>query len=328
MKPYGKNSKILVLGGHGFVGKSLVKAFNNTQHEVIVLSRRSGLDLRHYPAVKQALKDIQPDVIYNCAAHVGGLHYVSDHPASVLADNLQMTINLYQAIQESSPFTLIINPLSNCSYPGDAEIYSEQDWLAGEVHQSVFSYGNAKRTVYAISRCYSLQFGIKTINFLVPNSFGPGDSTAPHLVHAINGMIIRMLQAQMKGHAEFEIWGTGKPIQEWIYVADVAEILKIALSLDLDLIYPVNIAQQQGYSIQESAELIAKAVNFKGKLVFQSEYQDGAPKKILDARRFRTIFPDYKFTDPYSGICNTVDYYRSILGISKIRNLKFVYMTK
>ncbi len=94
----------------------------------------------------------------------------------------------------------------------------------------------------------------------------------------------------------------------------MAEIFKRSLTLDLNLTYPVNIAQERGYSIRESAELIAKAIDFKGKLVFQTEYQDGAPKKVLDAQQFRKIFPDYKFIDHYAGICKTVEYYQSVFS--------------
>lgn len=306
--------KILILGGHGFLGKSIAKALINTNHTIFTFSRRNGLDLNNYQITKLVFQKVKPDVIYNCAAHVGGLHYVSALPATIVHNNVQMALNLYRVTQEVCPSTLIVNPLSNCSYPGEAEIYLESQWLQKEVHPSVYSYGNAKRMLYTISRCYQLQFGIRTCNFLVPNAFGPGDSTDPNKVHALNGMIIRMLKAKRKLHNEFEIWGTGKPIREWVYVNDVAEIFKKALRLDLDLTYPVNIAQEQGYSIRESAELIAKAIGFKGKLVFQTEYQDGAPKKILDAQQFRKIFPDYKFVDHYAGICKTVEYYQSVFS--------------
>lgn len=86
----------------------------------------------------------------------------------------------------------------------------------------------------------------------------------------------------------------------------------------MDLTYPINLAQQQGYSIRESAELIAKAVGFKGKLVFRTDYQDGAPKKIMDAQQFRQVFPSYNFTDHYEGICKTVEYYKSQLPVSSL----------
>jgi GDP-L-fucose synthase len=307
--------KILILGSRGFFGKNLVNALKNTEHKIVALSRRDGLDLADYHSTQSYLQAIKPDVIYNCAAHVGGLHYVAKLPADILTDNLLMSLNLYRAAQSVCPAALIINPLSNCSYPGDRQIYDESDWLAGEVHSSVYSYGNAKRTLYTISRCYALQYGIKTYNFLVPNAFGVGDATDPNKVHALNGMIIRMLEAERQGLRQFEVWGTGTPIREWIYIDDVVALLIKALGLDLDLLYPINLAQRQGYSIRESAALIAKAIGFEGEIVFRAEHQDGAPQKILDDRQFRRIFPDYQFADPYRAICTTVEYYRSVLEI-------------
>jgi GDP-L-fucose synthase len=307
--------KILILGSQGFFGKNLVNVLRNTEHKIVALSRREGLDLADYHSTQSYLQATKPDVIYNCAAHVGGLHYVAKLPADILTDNLLMSLNLYRAAQSVCPSVLIINPLSNCSYPSDRQIYYESEWLQGEVHPSVYSYGNAKRTLYMISRCYALQYGIKTYNFLVPNAFGSGDATDPNKVHALNGMIIRMLEAQQKGLTEFEVWGTGTPIREWIYIDDVVALLTQALTLDMDLLYPINLAQKQGYSIRESAELIAKAIGFKGEIVFRAEHQDGAAQKILCDRRFRDIFPDYQFTDHYKAICTTVEYYRSALKI-------------
>ncbi len=310
--------KILVLGGHGFIGKSLVKALSNSSHEIFALSRRNGLDLTDFKLTQEVFQTVRPDVIFNCAAHVGGLHYVSAQHGTIVHDNLLMSLNLYKATQLACPSALIINPLSNCSYQGKAEIYIESQWLDKEVHQSVYSYGNAKRVLYMIARCYASEFGIKTHNFLVPNAFGPGDSTDPNKVHALNGMIIRMILAKMEGHTEFEIWGTGAPIREWIYVEDVAELFKQALTLNIDLTHPINLAQQQGYSIKESAQLIASSVGFKGELVFRTDYQDGAPKKIMDAQQFRQVFPSYNFTDHYEGICKTVEYYKSQLLVPSL----------
>jgi len=305
--------KILVLGGHGFVGKTMSEALKASGHEVSALSRRDGLDLTDLGCARKFFREIQPDAIINCAAHVGSVHYVTTYTADVLYDNLQMTLNIYKALQEESPKTKVVNPLSNCSYPGDANIHYEPDWWQGEVHESVFSYGNYKRFTYVISKSYNDQYGIKSMNFLIPNTFGPGDYTDPNKVHALNGMIIRMIKARRQEDKEFEIWGTGKPVREWGYIKDVVNLLIQGLTIDHDLIYPINVAQNKGYSIKESAELIRDAVGYAGKLVFNTSYQDGAPTKVLDDRKFRTAFPEYKFYDHKKGIQETVDYYESAL---------------
>lgn len=309
------NKKIVVLGGHGFIGKSLVEELKTTKHEAIALSRRDGLDLSNFDVTKYYLKQHKPDVIVNLAAHVGGLPYVGERHGVIFSDNSQMALNLYRAIQEICPKTAIVNPLSNCCYPSQAEMYTEADWLKGEVHSSVYSYGNAKRFIYTLSSCYKIQFGIKTQHFLIPNAFGPGDSLNPVKVHALNGMIIRMLQAERDQQPIFEIWGSGTPIREWIYVKDVAKLLTLSIDRNLALQEPLNLAQGKGYTIRESAESIAQAIGFKGKLVFRTDYPNGAARKIMNPYRFQQVFDRYEFVDHYDAICKTVKYYRTLLAI-------------
>lgn len=305
--------RVLVLGGHGFVGHALASELEAAGHQVISLSRRDGLDLMDLEKTRSTLTEVAPAAIFNAAAHVGSLHYVTTYAADVFCDNALMALNLYKAAASVSPGTVIVNPLSNCSYPGDADTHWEPEWWAGEVHDSVFGYGNAKRFIYVISRCFSRQYGVRSINFLVPNAFGPGDYTDPNKTHALNGMIIRMLQARRNGDGEFEIWGTGTPVREWGYIKDVVKILSLSLKMEEQQIYPVNIGQNRGYSIRQSAELIARAVGFDGRLVFNTRYQDGAPLKILDDREFRKMFPDFKFYDHAQGIRETVEYYEQFI---------------
>jgi GDP-L-fucose synthase len=306
--------KILVFGGHGFIGKSLMKVLNASHHQAIALSRRNGLDLTSYDATRNCLKLHQPDVIVNLAAHVGGLPYVAKRHATIFSDNTQMALHLYRAVQEICPESRIINPLSNCCYPGEAELYTESDWLKGGVHPSVYSYGNAKRFTYTLASCYKLQFGIKTTHFFIPNAFGSGDSMNAAKVHALNGIIIRMLKAQREQQPFFAIWGSGNPIREWIYVEDVAKLLALGIEQNLNLPEPLNLAQGKGYTIRESAELIAQAVGFQGQLVFRTDYPDGATRKIMDTQLFRQVFPNYQFFNHYDAICQTVEYY-STTGI-------------
>jgi GDP-L-fucose synthase len=305
--------RILVLGGHGFIGKNLAQALEKKGDDIFSLSRRDGLDLLDAKLTRKYFAKVKPDAIFNCAAHAGSLHYVTKNAASVAHDNMQMALNLYEAAHQICPSVRIINPLSNCSYPGDADIHYEPDWWKGEVHYSVYAYGNSKRMLYVLSHCYKMQYGMNSFNFLIPNTFGPGDYADPNRTHALNGMIIRMIKAHRERKSEFEIWGTGKPIREWAYIEDVVKILKRALVLQKDLTYPVNIAQNKGYSIRGSAELIAKGIGYRGKLVYNTDYQDGAPKKVLDNRRFRGLFPDYKFINHEEAIRRTIRYYESVL---------------
>jgi GDP-L-fucose synthase len=190
------------------------------------------------------------------------------------------------------------------------------------VHPSVYSYGNAKRFTYTLASCYKLQFGIKTTHFFIPNAFGSGDSMNAAKVHALNGIIIRMLKAQREQQPFFAIWGSGNPIREWIYVEDVAKLLALGIEQNLNLPEPLNLAQGKGYTIRESAELIAQAVGFQGQLVFRTDYPDGATRKIMDTQLFRQVFPNYQFFNHYDAICQTVEYYRNILFQPQKRKIK------
>jgi GDP-L-fucose synthase len=308
-----KGHRALVLGGHGFVGQHLVTGLQSAGVETHVHSRKTGVDARHFDALVDMIRQVSPDVVFNMAAHVGSLHHVSTFAADVVHDNALIALNLYRAVQVAAPGATIVNPLSNCSYPGDATIQRESEWWDGPVHDSVWSYGNAKKFIYVLSRCYAKQYGIRSANFLVPNAFGPGDYTDPNKTHALNGLIIRMLEAQRREDQEFIIWGSGAPIREWGYVKDVAAVLVQSLSLSIDLLEPLNIAQGCGYSIRESAEIVQSAVGFEGRFVFDTSKQDGAPRKVLDDGRFRRVFADFQFTDHAHGVAETVDYYRSVL---------------
>lgn len=307
--------KVVVLGGFGFVGKNVVEELNKRGYKVFPLSRRNGLDLTELEIVVDEFKKISPDVIINCAAHVGSLHYVTEKAADVLDDNIRIIVNIYKAVKISSPDTIIINPISNCSYPGNTNIQRESDYWNGPVHPSVLAYGNSRRFLIVTSKCYAMQYGIKSINFIAPNAYGPGDYTDSNRTHALNGMIIRMLEAKKKGAETFEIWGTGKPIREWIYVKDLARILVDAVERQKSQIEPINIAQNKGYSIKEIAEMIKEIVEYEGDLVFNTKYQDGDPVKILDDELFRREYPDFVFTDLKEGIKETVEYYKKELEV-------------
>ncbi len=304
--------RIVILGSAGFIGGAAARALRGTRHRVCALSRADA-DLRDAKAVRAAFTSARPDAILNFADHKGSVHYVSAHAADVIRDNLLMGLTVYRAVKEVCPKARIINPISHCSYPGDRGVLREEEWLDGAVHESIFAHGNAKRALYYIASSYARQYGIRSINFLLPGVFGPGDQKDPLRTHALNGMIIRMIQAKRNNEKTFEIWGTGKPVRDWVYIDDIVTLLLKGLTTKHDLLYPLNLAGGTGYSIKRTAEIIAEELPYRGRLIFNAAYPDGAPKKVLDTRRFRKAFPDYSFTDFRSGIRETIFYYESVL---------------
>ena len=137
---------VLVLGSTGFIGKSLINRLKNDPNPVTGVSRSGGLNLLDYQQTKQCISSVQPDVIYNVASHGGSLHYVKEFAASVYSDNLQMGLNLYRALDEIGSTAKVVQPFSNCSYPGNSSVQNEENWLNGAVHPSIFSFGNSKST--------------------------------------------------------------------------------------------------------------------------------------------------------------------------------------
>lgn len=308
-----KKKKVLVLGGSGFLGKHVMQLLSEDATIIALsLSRRDGTDIRNLPVFTDTLKEINPDYIVNAAAHVGSLHYISEHAADVIYDNMQIVMNIYDAVKNACPNARIITPLSNCSYPGAADTHYEPEWENGPVHSSVLAYGSVKRMVYAFSESYKKQYGIKSINWLISNAYGPGDYTDPARTHALNGILMRLLQAKAANDKTFTIWGTGTPFREWVYITDVAKIMVHSIGLD-EQISPINLAQNKAYSIKEIADMGAQALNYNVEFVFDTSKADGAPIKVLDDRMFRTSYPDFTFTPIADGIKNTVAYYEKML---------------
>lgn len=304
--------KILVLGGTGFLGKHVMRLLKKKGTKPFSLSRREGTDICDLKTFSKKLKEIDPDIIINCAAHVGSVHYATTYAADMIDDNMRIVLNIYKGVRDVCPKAKIINPISNCSYPGDANTHYEPEWENGPVHDSVLAYASVRRMIYAVSASYKRQYGIKTVNWLIANSYGPGDYTDPNKVHALNGIIIRLLKAQRSKNKTFEIWGSGKPIREWVYIEDAAKILVESIKIP-EQVYPVNLAQNKGYSIAEVAEIAAKILKYEVSFTYNTKFADGAPFKILDDRQFRTKYPKFKFTDFNKGIKNTVKYYKTVL---------------
>lgn len=304
--------KILVLGGTGFHGSHVVRISKERGYNTHSFSRREGVDIRDFPLLSKKLKELQPDVIIDCAGHEGSVHYVNQHAANVAHDTFQMALNIYRAVAESCPQALIVNALGNCSYPGDATIAKESEWLSGPVHESVLASGMEKRVKYVLSESYYKQYGIKSVNWIMSNCYGPGAGTDPNRLHAMNGIILRLLTSIKNKDKQFEIWGTGTPIREWVYVEDAARMLLDSADIDKQ-IYPVNFAQNKGYSIKEIAEMSSRLLNYPTEFTFNTSKADGAPIKILDDKLFRQVYPDFEFTPIETGIQKTIEYYKNLI---------------
>jgi|LakMenEpi03Aug12_release.lakeMendotaPanAssembly.Ray.scaffolds.fasta_scaffold101367_5 GDP-L-fucose synthase len=302
--------KIVIIGGFGFLGRNLQNEMKDS-YEIYPISRQNGYDLLEKNKIKEFLIETNPDYIINCAAYVGSLDYVNRHAADVISTNLLLGINFWEILKDINYKGIVINPISNCTYPGKANIQKESEWWDGMVHPSIISYGSAKKTIFMLNKCYEKQYNIKTINIIIPNSYGEFDYDDENRVHALNGIVIRMLKMLKSSKKDFLVWGSGTPIREWGYMPDTSRFIKHIIDNNLiDLPNPINIGTGQGFTINEISEIIK---NYLSKdIVISNDLSkiDGDPIKILDNELFNSIFPKFKFTSIEEGIKNTINYYK------------------
>ncbi len=306
-----KNKLVILIGSSGFLGKNLKQVLSKK----IKCPNKNQLNLKKYNSVLNYLKrfnKVKNLIIINCACHVGNVHYGSKYPADIIFDNSLMSLNLYKACSSLKNKVKIINPFANCSYPENSSIQKEENWLTGKPHESVLSYGSYKRFLYALSVAYFKQHGIKSINWMFGGGYGPYASINEEKEHALNGMIIRMIKSKRDKKDKFVVWGSGKPIREWVFIKDMANIIKLSIDLD-NLIYPVNFGQKKGYSIAQTAKIIKNELRLNSKLVFDKSKKDGDKKKVLDNKNFKKIHPKFKFTSLKKGISQTIKYFEKAI---------------
>jgi GDP-L-fucose synthase len=306
--------KLVILGASGFAGRTMCDVAREAELDFAVASRSTGVDLSDVAVTKAFLLKTRPDFIVNCAAHVGSLNYVTQQAADIIVDNARMILGMYESVREACPLAIVINPIANCAYPAKADTFVEDGWWDGHLHRSVFSYGGSRRFLWTVGECFAMQHGIRSISLLVPNMYGPYDSTDPNKAHALNALVSKFVKAKKEGKKSLEIWGTGVAIREWLYARDFAaivlRILKNPGMVGLD--EPVNVAQNFGLSVRELVTIIHRHIGFDGEIRFDATKPDGAPKKVMDDRRFRKVFSGFDFTDLDEGIAQTVRYYESV----------------
>jgi GDP-L-fucose synthase len=305
-------SNIVLLGATGFVGRSVARELADKGISYSGTSLSLGCDLRDLSAAEKLISEQQPNIIINCAAHVGSLNYVTKKAATVSLDNTRMLLNLYEAVAKHKASTIIINPIANCAYPAKADTFKEDQWWDGHLHRSVLSYGSTRRFMWSLGESFDMQYGIRSIYLLVPNMYGEFDSTNPDKAHALNALISKFVKADKENKKEIEVWGIA--IREWLYNSDFARIVSqiIENPAMIGLTEPVNIAQNFGLSVKELVAIINSRFDNKFSINWNHTMPDGAQKKVMDDARFKKVFSNFEFTPFEAGITNTIKYYQSI----------------
>ncbi len=282
-----KDKKVAVPGGGGFLGSRIAKRLKDFRAEVFVPRTSEGIDFRKENICRDYLQKIKPEIVVNCAAFQGGIGFHKGREAELFMYNVKMGLFLLETSQEVG-VKKFINVVAGCSYPGygDHDELKEENYWDGQIHESIFSYGFARKASVAYGMALKRQYGFNSINLILANMYGPGEHFNYEQSKALAGLLRRIYEAKKRGVSQVEIWGTGKPIRDWLYVEDGAEGILRAGAAYED-IEPLNIASGVGISIKDLAELVKKIVGYKGELVFNASKPDGALKKTFNVAKMK-----------------------------------------
>lgn len=282
------SSKIYVAGHRGMVGSAIVRKLRRDGFNELVLRTRQELDLTDQAAVEQFFAEIRPEFVFLAAAKVGGIHANEAYPADFLRDNLAIQTNvIHSAWKHGTKKLLFLG--SSCIYPRDSDQPIREEYLlTGPLEPTNQWYAIAKIAGIKMCQAYRQQHGFDAICAMPTNLYGPGDNYHPTNSHVIPGLIRRFHEAKAAHAPEVVIWGSGKPLREFLHVDDLAEATLLLMQRYTDEAI-VNVGSDEEVSIAELASLIAEASGYQGTLAFDSGYPDGTPRKRLDSTRLRGL---------------------------------------
>jgi len=225
----------------------------------------------------------------------------------MLYENSMMAINLYKASQKNKVEKLI-NPISNCAYPGNLTTYKEDYFFDGPPDDSVYNYGIAKRLYVQLGKSFYQEKNFSSVNVVISNMYGPDDHFDIERSHALGAIIKKVHDANKDTNKEVELWGTGKPIREWLYVKDGAKALINSINLDSGHHF-FNVGVEKGISILDLAEIIKEKFGWDGKFVLDTSKPDGVSEKKVDGTLGVEKLNWKPETNLVDGIQTTVDWY-------------------
>jgi len=305
---YFKGKKIVVAGGNGFFGSHIVEKLREVKCEILIPRTKDGIDFRRYEDCVSYLSMTRPHIVINCAADQGGIAYHTDKQADLFLDNMLMGMNLMHASQKLG-VKKFVNIVAGCSYPGyvESEEMNEDEYWNGKLHESIFSFGFPRKASVVYGLALKKQFDFNSIHLIMANMFGPREHFNPEQSKALAGLIKKIYEAKRGNLPMVEVWGTGKPTRDWLYVKDGAEAILRATAFYND-IEPLNIATGVGISIAKLAETIKKVVGYKGKLVYNTKKPDGALHKTFGIKKMKKVLNWVPSTPLAKGIKETVDW--------------------
>lgn len=283
-----QDSKIYVAGHRGMVGSAIVRKLKAEGYYDIVTKTSAGLDLRNQQAVFDFFEAEKPDYVFVAAAKVGGIVANNTYRADFLYENLMIEANIIHAAYVNEVEKLLFLG-SSCIYPKMApQPMKEEHLLTGLLEQTNEPYAIAKIAGIKLCETYREQYGCKFISAMPTNMYGQGDNYHLQNSHVLPALIRKFDTAVSESLPEVEIWGTGTPFREFMYVDDLADACLFLMN-NYDEKGFVNVGTGEEVTIKELAETVAAVTGYKGKIVFNTEKPDGTPRKLMDSSKLHSL---------------------------------------
>jgi GDP-L-fucose synthase len=298
--------KTLITGGGGMVGSAMQSPLKLT---------RDYCDLTNPKQTIGLFKAIRPDGVIHCAGKVGGVGGNMNYKGEYFYDNLMINTNVIEAARQAGVKRLVAF-LSTCVFPDDVQYPLTIDQIhKGEPHFSNYPYAYAKRMADVQIRAYREQYGLNYTSIIPSNIYGPNDNFSLEHGHVMP-MLIHKLYLAKQNKTDFVVWGTGKPLREFIYSKDIAKISEWVLE-NYEGEEPLIVSGDEEISIKDLVELLVDEFKFKGKVIFDSTKPDGQYKKPSDNLKIKELTPDFKYTPFEQGIKETVNWFIENYEISR-----------
>jgi GDP-L-fucose synthase len=289
--------KIFIAGHRGMVGSALLRALRAHGHTRFVLRTRDELDLTDQRAVNDLFAAERPDQVYLAAARVGGIHANNTYPAEFIYSNLMVQANVIHAAWHHGVRKLLFLG-SSCIYPRlAAQPMGEDALLTGPLEPTNEPYAVAKIAGIKMCESYNRQYGTDYRSVMPTNLYGPGDNYHPENSHVVPAMLRRFHEARMADAPSVQVWGTGTPRREFLYVDDMAAACLHVMDMTHES-WTANTTPMQGLlnvgygsdvSIAELAASVAEAVGYQGEITFDRTRPDGSPRKLIDSTRLHDL---------------------------------------